>query len=382
MALRGMPYVVGLALALALLPAVAVGLQFYLSEGETRCFGESVAPSTKVLGEYTVAAGQGHMPVDIVVRDLVNGNQTLFARTNINHGKYAFVTPVGKGAPKVHVAEMHRKSEHAHREDEGGHRRMHEPVPEHDHAHGHGGEHGHEMHDHDEHHLEHEHEHEHDHHSHHGDHDEDDHDTHEREQHHERMAEREYLRHVERNKLDELDHMDAHDGKHDDMRDEWDVADYDGLDEDALEKEWEAGEGSRKAEAAAEPAAGDEPDRAFEARMFEICVASTTNSHAALRRRVRLVLRTGRAAHDYTRLAKSEHMSSLQLTLQVVHDELKELHAELDRARQMEGALRMLNESTNARVVRFAVLSLFVLAVVGAAQATYTRRFFKHKKLL
>ncbi len=107
------------ALILGILPSVAVGLQFYLQEGETRCFGDNIAPNTKVLGEYTVAAGQGHMPVDIVVRDLANNNNTLFERANIDHGKFAFITPFGKRAPKMHTAELHRKEHHDHDHDHG-----------------------------------------------------------------------------------------------------------------------------------------------------------------------------------------------------------------------------------------------------------------------
>lgn len=416
-----------------------VGLQFYLQEGQTLCFGENIAPNSKVLGEYTVAAGQGHMPVDIIVRDLAE-NRTIYQRNDINHGKFAFIAPFGNQAPNVHSSELHRNQDvhhnkHAHRSDSHDsygshhahddhwkhedHHDSHDDHWRHDDEHGHHNappehDHGHDWDSHqhssggsgDSHHEEHPHrqtrrllsyeseyghrnyepQHDHDWNSHHGG------DSHKSEQHghgysalghehseHEHEHDREHEHHHDGDKLEKLDHMDAHDGEHGDMDEEWDMDKYDGLHDEDMERDWE--ENEKNAPHIDEEDEEEVADELFKERKFEICVSSSSPNNA-LRRRVRLNMRHGKAALDYTRLAKTEHMSSLELTLRIVHDELKELNVELDHARQMEEALRKLNEHTNRRVVRYAVLSLVVLVGVSSMQSMFTRSFFRKKKLI
>jgi len=411
-------------------------LQFYLKEGQTLCFGENIAPNTKVLAEYTVAAGSGHMPVDILVKDLAE-NKTLYEKNDINHGKFAFIAPFGKELPHIHSADLSRKDHHDHEHGEHHdhdahehHHRHHEDSPpEHDHGH----DWDHDRNHHDDHHDggvhhrqtrgllsfdEHSHDHGHDHghgyrappeahnpHSEHdfGRHSEHHHDDHEHDHEHGHDHEKEYnhkhndeheshyndhgsrdyhQHHDDHDHEKKLDHMDAHDGEHGNMEEDWDLDKYDGIHDEDLEKDWDENEKKH-------PGHDDDFDEddftqdsaLFKERKFEICLISRSNNNV-LSRRVRLHLRHGKAAHDYTRLAKTEHLSSLELTLRIVSDELKELHTELDHARQLEDSLRILNENTSRRVVHYATFSMFVLLGVSAFQAMYTKRFFKTKKLL
>ena len=180
-------------------------------------------------------------------------------------------------------------------------------------------------------------------------------------------------------KLKKLDHMDAHDGEHEDMRDHWDTDKYDGIHDEDLEKDWE--ENEKHAPHHPDDDETDEDDDMFKERRVEICISSRSPNRS-LRRRVRLIMRHGKMAHDYTSLAKKENLSSLELTLRIVSDELKWLLTELDHARQMEDALRKLNEGTSRKVVHYASISMLVLIGVSAFQALYTKRFFKTKKLL
>lgn len=323
---------IGVVLA-SLLVAVAVrsttALQFYLKEGQTLCFAEFITPHTKVLGEYTVAAGIGHMPIDIEVKDVMQ-KKVMYERSDINHGKFAFIAPMGEERVKLFQSELRRHAK-GQKQD-----LLHKQAAENKHTF------------HEEHHYVPEHEHGHD-----------------WDQHHVGRQTRDF------NAKDaKLDHLDAHDGIQD--NEAWDMGQYDGIHDEEVQRELD--EIDRKAENIGSVLENSE-------RRFEICVSSKSQSNA-LSRRVRLVLRHGKAAHDYTRLAKMEHLTSLELTLRIVSDELKELMAQLDYARKLEESLRLFNEKTNQQVLLYATLSVLVLIAVSGFQAMYTKRFFKTKKLL
>lgn len=334
--------------------------QFYLQAGERRCFTEQASPNSKVLGEYTVSTGKGTMPVDIVVR-MDGQNQALYERHNVDHGKFAFVVPYADGdVPKVKQAEMHRKitekmqhvvHDRMRRHAEGIHAQAHA-----DSAFAHG---GHRrkllaVDEHDVHHDDHAHHDDHDHHDYHDHHD--DHDHH---------------------------HDDDDDYDYEDDLDDFDQEDYDGIHDEELDEEVERqAELEEKTHKRFEDASDDEKEeRVFDMKKFEICVENKGDK-TGHRRRVRLVIHKGDTAHDYTRLAKKEHLTLLEVSLRQVSGELHELMHELDQARGMEDVLRELNESTNKRVVVLAIMSLFSLFAVGGYQAFYTKRFFKQKKIL
>jgi fumarate reductase subunit D len=340
-------YLVIAVLALPLVDAV----HFYLHAGEKRCFYDEEQPGAKVLGEYTVSAGPGSMPIHLDVRS-ANGAVLYFQQTNIEHGKFAFVVlPDEEHAPSVAHAEMHRQrqaeahgaasavdSRHAHSSGRSGvhppeHRRgrlMSEPN-----------------------------------------------------------AEPEPL-------LKDGPTPAGAGGDHV----EWDLDKYGGIDEEALEAE-----ARRVAESMGvhphdrssrdygltvgneyDELGSSAPDseirRTFDIRRFQICVVSDGPHEPGLRRRIRLVVRKGSAAHDYHRLAKTEHMSTLEVSLGQISSELHDLLAQLELAHRMEEALRSMHFRTNRSVVIYAIVSILAVLVIGIVQARYTRGILKTKKLL
>lgn len=314
-------------LALALLATHAGALQFYLKVGERRCFTEAARPATKVLGEYTVTTGHGTMPVDILVRSSTTGS-VWWQKMNIDHGKFAFVVPVNiVTAASVHGAEMRRQfNDHVKAEAAAA------AAAE--------------------------------------------------------LAKRRKLLSVEGKHEETYRHHAEHPDDPDYEDDDWDLEDYEGIDDEEVERE-------RRLQLEARDALHDHgkhaPDEdeddadVFDEHYFEICVSSNAKKAGTVtgqKRRVRLSINRGAMAHDFTRLAKKEHMSMLEVSLSVISSELHELLSDLDHARQMEEVLRKINEKTNHRVVTYASVSLFLCAAVGAYQAFYTKRLFHSKKLL
>lgn len=357
---------------------LATAFQFYLQAGEHRCFTESAAPNSKVLAEYTVSTGKGTMPVDILVR-MPGHSDTLYSRQNVDHGKFAFVVPFDpEKSPHIHQAEMHRKmTEQIHRmartdvhggaggehreeganvhhgrkllsSEEKAHAQQQPPQP----PGGHGEDHDHAGHAHEE-----------------GGH------SHYRHRHHYYRDGHEHHHHEEADDDDDYDYEDE--------LDDFEMDNYDGIGDEDLDEEFERNaREEEKLHGRFEDASDEEKeDRLFEFRSFEICVISR-GEKTGHKRRVRLVLNKGDTAHDYTRLAKKEHLTQLEVSLRQVSAELHELMHELDQARAMEDILRERNENTNKRVVILSMISLFCLFAVGSYQALYTKKFFKRKKIL
>lgn len=320
----------GLRRLLLLWPLVfccAHSLQFYIRAGveQRRCFYDSAPPGTKVLGEYTVAAGQGTMQIDIDIRNVEN-TARFFYRQNIGHGKFAFVVPADeKEKLRVEHAEIMRKT----------FSKLNQKM-----AAARGGS--------------------------------------------------------SRRLLEVSDS--AEKARADDSIDEseWDADEYQGLDDARLNKEIRAAEDEiQQAHDAGHPkhrglnghgAFDDElmedHDVAgvFAERRFTICLTAR-GSEDAQQRRVRLIVRKGNSAQDLHRLAKTEHMSNLEVSLRSISNELLDLLKQLERAHQMEEGLRAINQNTNKSVVTYAGISLFVMVVFGVLQARYTKVYFKQKKI-
>lgn len=126
----------------------------------------------------------------------------------------------------------------------------------------------------------------------------------------------------------------------------------------------------------------EDEEEVFAASKFELCISNKEYKNEDVRRRVRLSIRKGDSAIDYSRLAKNAHMSQLETSLQRISDELHGLMSELDHTQKMEQILYRLNQGTNNQVAILGVLSLIVMSIVCAYQATYTRQYFKRKKII
>lgn len=304
------------------------------------------------------------MPVDITVT-VDDAKHTLFERRNVDHGKFAFVVPLDEGTiDKVLHAEMRRKSDHEHTnhvhhahidtiQDTHHRRRLLSIDDDKKHSEEHGANANHHT-AHDVNHPEPPH---------------DLHDTHPD-------------NHMHDHEHSHQHHDDDHYSYDDDMS-HFDMEDYDGIDDGELDQEIARNERQyeKNHDALDTQSDSEKEHQLFDLKKFEICLSNNGDSQGR-KRRVRLVINKGRAAHDYTKLAKKEHMTHLEVSLRQVSGELSELLVELDQAKQMEDVLRKLNEATNRRVVMLSVLALMSLFAAGGYQAFYTKRFFKRKKIL
>lgn len=279
------------------------------------------------------------MPIDVYVV-VEDGTKTLFHRSDVDHGKFAFIVPSPEGKfGKVKVAEAHRKMKHHSLESKRASEKEAGMNPEslinHDHR-----------------------------------------------RRYLSVDEHLKMNHKTRstNQDDEVRHNSKHENK-------FDLEDYGGIDDAFLEQEIAINQHKIDEQIPRTHSMSDleREEHVFARVKFDICVSSTTTDAAKgkeLRRRIRLLINKGETAYDFTRLAKKEHLTGLETSLRRVSSELQELIRALDEAKEMEDVLQRLNQNTNKRAAVLSMFSLFALFAAGCYQASFTKKFFKRKKIL
>eukprot|EP00455_Lapot_gusevi_P008119 TRINITY_DN134_c0_g1_i2.p2 TRINITY_DN134_c0_g1~~TRINITY_DN134_c0_g1_i2.p2 ORF type:complete len:110 (-),score=38.83 TRINITY_DN134_c0_g1_i2:93-422(-) len=97
---------------------------------------------------------------------------------------------------------------------------------------------------------------------------------------------------------------------------------------------------------------------------------------------VSFILKTGVNAKDYSAVAKKDNLKPLEVELRRLEDIVQSIHDDMLYLRSREEEMRNTNESTNARVLWFSLLSMMILVALGTWQILFLRRFFESKKLI
>jgi hypothetical protein len=95
-----------------------------------------------------------------------------------------------------------------------------------------------------------------------------------------------------------------------------------------------------------------------------------------------LDIQVGEGATNYEEIARQEHLSVLEITIRRLNDRVKDIRAEQNYQRNREISFRNTSESTNSRVMWWAVIQTVILVGTGLWQITHLKNFFKAKKLV
>ena len=113
----------------------------------------------------------------------------------------------------------------------------------------------------------------------------------------------------------------------------------------------------------------------------KVCLNTLLNTQMNRQFRFSLNLEMGDRAIDYSEIAKSEHLSAIELEIRRLIDRVGKVRQETDYQRSREEAFRNTSESTNSRVVWYNVLIGLGIILAGVAQSVLLKSFFKRKKL-
>lgn len=100
------------------------------------------------------------------------------------------------------------------------------------------------------------------------------------------------------------------------------------------------------------------------------------------RLRVHLELLVGEHANDYAQIAAKDKLTELQLRMRQLLDQIDQITKEQAYQRYREERFRSTSESTNQRVLWWALLQTVVLLATGFWQMRHLKGFFEAKKLV
>ncbi|KAL1505369.1 hypothetical protein ABEB36_004952 [Hypothenemus hampei] len=114
-----------------------------------------------------------------------------------------------------------------------------------------------------------------------------------------------------------------------------------------------------------------------------ICMYSNSSAwFGGSQLRVHLDIQVGEHAINYGEVVQKEKMSELQLRIRQLLDQVDQITKEQNYQRYREDRFRQTSESTNSRVLWWAVTQTAVLIAMGAWQMRHLRKFFEAKKLV
>ncbi|CDW57375.1 EMP24 GP25L domain containing protein [Trichuris trichiura] len=98
--------------------------------------------------------------------------------------------------------------------------------------------------------------------------------------------------------------------------------------------------------------------------------------------RVDFNVQVGDHAQDYAKIAVKERLNDLQLRIRQLIDQVDQMSKEQNYQRYREEMFRQLSESTNQRVLWWAIAQTAVLILTGIWQMRHLKGFFEAKKLV
>jgi hypothetical protein len=93
-------------------------------------------------------------------------------------------------------------------------------------------------------------------------------------------------------------------------------------------------------------------------------------------------IQVGERANDYQEIAAKDKLSELQLRVRQLLDQVDQISKEQNYQRYREERFRETSESTNQRVLWWAIAQTLLLVVTGFWQMRHLRGFFEAKKLV
>ena len=98
--------------------------------------------------------------------------------------------------------------------------------------------------------------------------------------------------------------------------------------------------------------------------------------------RVEIHMDSGDHAHDYDKLARVEHLSTVEVELRRLNDKIKTIRNEQTYQKRREEEFRNTSEATNTKVVWWSLFQTSILICCGIFQIWHLRKFFASKKLV
>ncbi|EFA79707.1 emp24/gp25L/p24 family protein [Heterostelium album PN500] len=117
---------------------------------------------------------------------------------------------------------------------------------------------------------------------------------------------------------------------------------------------------------------------------YKICISTNSSKWfgPTIKTRLHLDIQVGANANDYEEIAKVEQLNNLEISVKRLNDRVTQVRKEQSYQKAREITFRNTSESTNSRVMWWAILQVVVLCLTGMWQMRHLKSFFKAKKLV
>jgi hypothetical protein len=117
---------------------------------------------------------------------------------------------------------------------------------------------------------------------------------------------------------------------------------------------------------------------ALDAGVYKYCVKN--NEDVAIL--VEFEVKNGVKAKDYSGIASTKQLKSVELKLRKLEDLTKDIHKKIQFLREREEELRNTNATIHDRVIGYSAFTIAVLLSLAFIEILYLKRYFRSKKMI
>ena len=117
---------------------------------------------------------------------------------------------------------------------------------------------------------------------------------------------------------------------------------------------------------------------ALEPGLYKYCVVNDLANIA----QVDIELKTGVKAKDYSGIASTKNLKSIELKMKKLEDQTKDIHKKIQFLREREEQMRNTNTTIHDRVIGYSICTVVMLLGLALVQILYLKRYFRTKKMI
>lgn len=116
----------------------------------------------------------------------------------------------------------------------------------------------------------------------------------------------------------------------------------------------------------------------LESGVYKFCIDNERNSAEI----IEFSFKSGVKAKDYSGIAKTKELKSVELKMKKLMDQVKDIHNKIQVLREREEEMRNTNVTIHNRVIGYSISTLAMLVCLTLVQILYLKRFFRAKKMI
>jgi hypothetical protein len=111
-------------------------------------------------------------------------------------------------------------------------------------------------------------------------------------------------------------------------------------------------------------------------------MVSGVRATEGMHRAIRLSMLSGSDNVDYQQLASAQHMKPMEMSIRIVEDGVRTIHAEYQYFKEREATFRDSSEHMHNRVMWVTIISMGIFVGFAALQVQHLTKYFRRKRMI